>query len=162
MSGIQGIVVDRGFITQRNERAKKYNPNGRTKKRLLMDIDCELYEYLMIKNGVWKDDNRWQIDGHAPGIGAVDVKCIKGFYNIGRKKLLHILKQRGIVDYYWFVEWVERPDRPLKTGDRCGFKNIGLVGYEELLDNIQVSFKADGYYLDARRLCSGEKRYKFD
>ena len=71
----------------------------------------------MIKKGKWKDDDRWEIDGHTE-FGSVDVKCIKAYYNINRKKLIHILKQRGLVDYFYFIEWKKRPDRLLKTGDK--------------------------------------------
>lgn len=144
------ITVDKKFILQRNKRAKLYNPNGRSKERLLKDIECELYEYEMIKKGIWKDDDNWQIDGHAD-FGSVDVKCIKGYYNISRKKLLHILQQRGYVDWFYFIEWNKRPERQLKTGDNVEFKYITKVPYEEVLKHIKVSFKAEGYYFDARK-----------
>ena len=144
------ITVDKKFILQRNKRAKLYNANGRSKERLLKDIECELYEYEMIKKGIWKDDDNWQIDGHTD-FGSVDVKCIKGFYNINRKKLLHILKQREYVDYFYFIEWKERPERLLKTGDTVEFNYITKVSYEELLKYIKVSFKTEGYYFDARK-----------
>ena len=145
------ITVDKKFIQQRNKRAKLYNPNGRSKERLLMDIECELYEYEMIKKGRWKDDDRWEIDGITP-TGNVDVKCIKAYYNVNRRKLLHILKQRGTTDYFLFIEWVKRPDRLLKTGDSVEFKVIGRLTYEELIKNLKVSFKAEGYYVDARKV----------
>ena len=146
------ITVDKKFITQRNTRAKLYKANGRSQERLLRDIECELYEYEMIKKGKWKDDDHWEIDGHAP-FGSVDVKCIKGFYNINRKKLLHILKQRGLTDYFYFIEWKERPDRLLKTGDKVEFNYIGKLSYEELIRNLKISFKTEGYYVDARKTC---------
>lgn len=144
------ITIDRKFITQRNARGKLYNPNGRSKERLLRDIECELYEYEMIKKGLWKDDDNWEIDGVAD-FGSVDVKCIGRWYNINRKKLLHILKQRGKTDYYYFIEWKERPQRLLKTGDKVEFNYIGKIKYEELLQKLKISFKTEGYYFDARK-----------
>lgn len=147
------ITVDKKFITQRNARAKLYKANGRSQDRLLKNIECELYEYNMIKKGIWKDDDRWQIDGISRGKG-IDVKCIKGYYNINRKKLIHILQQRGFVDYFWFIEWNKRPDRLLKTGDEVEFKFIGTIHYEELLRNLKISFKTEGYYVDVRKICS--------
>lgn len=146
------VTIDRAFITQRNARSKLYKANGRSKQRLLRDIECELYEYAMIKKGKWKDDDRWEIDGHTP-FGSVDVKCIKGYYNINRKKLLHILKQRELVDYFYFIEWKSRPDRLLKTGDKIEFNYIGKLSYEELIKNIKISFKTEGYYVDVRKTC---------
>lgn len=145
------ITVDKKFILQRNKRAKLYNPNGRSKERLLKDIECELYEYEMIKKGIWKDDDNWKIDGVTP-TGNVDVKCIKAYYNVNRRKLLHILQQRGTTDYFLFIEWVKRPDRFLKTGDNVEFKIIGRLTYEELIKNLKVSFKTEGYYVDARKV----------
>ena len=144
------ITVDKKFIMQRNKRGEKYNPNGRSKERLLKDIECELYEYEMIKKGKWKDVDIWKIDGVAP-FGAVDVKCISKYYNINRKKLLHILQQRGSVDYFYFIEWKERPNRLLKVGDKVEFNYITKVSYEELLENLKISFKTEGYYFDARK-----------
>jgi len=144
------ITVDKKFILQRNKRAKLYKANGRSKERLLKDIECELFEYDMIKKGKWEDDDNWQVDGHAFW-GTVDVKCIKGFYNISRKKLIHILQQRDYVDWFYFIEWNKRPERLLKTGDNVEFKYITKVPYEELLKHIKVSFKTDGYYYDARK-----------
>ena len=144
------ITVDKKFIRQRNARSKLYKANGRPKERLLLDIECELYEYEMIKKGKWKDDDRWEIDGHAE-FGSVDVKCIKAYYNINRKKLIHILRQRGLVDYFYFIEWKKRPDRLLKTGDNVEFNFIGKLTYEELLKKLQISFKTEGYYVDVRK-----------
>ena len=144
------ITVDKAFIMQRNERSKLYKPNGRPMNRLLLDIECELYEYAMIKKGKWKDDDRWEIDGHTE-FGSVDVKCIKAYYNINRKKLIHILKQRGLVDYFYFIEWKDRPTRLLKTGDKVEFNFIGKLPYEELLKKLQISFKTEGYYVDVRK-----------
>jgi hypothetical protein len=144
------IKVDRKFITQRNARSKLYKANGRPLSRLLMDIECELYEYEMIKKGIWKDDDNWQIDGHAP-FGSVDVKCVKAYYNVNRKKLLHILKQRDYVDYFYFIEWKDRPTRLLKTGDEVEFNYIGKLSYDDLIKHLKISFKTEGYYVDARK-----------
>ena len=144
------ITVDKKFIMQRNKRGELYNPNGRSKERLLKDIECELYEYEMIKKGIWKDDDRWEIDGVA-NFGTVDVKTIRAYYNINRRKLLHILRQRGITDWYVFVEWKSRPKRLLKTGDKVEFNYIGKTSYEDLIKGLKVSFKTEGYYYDARK-----------
>ena len=147
---LTSIKVDRNFIKQRNERSLKYKSNGRSSERLLLDIECELYEYNKIKLGEWKDDPNWQIDGHTP-FGAVDVKCIKGFYNINRKKLLHILQQREYIDYFYFIEWNSRPERILKVGDEVSFNYITKIKYDDLLANLKISFKTEGYYFDARK-----------
>ena len=144
------ITVDKKFIMQRNKRGELYNPNGRSKERLLRDIECELYEYEMIKKGRWKDDERWEIDGIAP-FGSVDVKCIKAYYNVNRKKLLHILKQRETTEYFYFIEWKERPDRLLKVGDKVEFNYITKIKYEDLIKKLRISFKTEGYYVDVRK-----------
>lgn len=148
----QLIRVDKKFIKQRDERATLYKANGRNNERLLRDIECELYEYHMIKTGEWEDAKRWEIDGVAPW-GTTDVKCIKGYYNINRKKLLHILKQQGITEYFMFIEWNSRPDRLLVAGDKVRFNIIGKVTHQELIKKLQISFKTEGYYFDARKAC---------
>ena len=144
--------VQRDYIVKRNQRGKIYKPYGRSKDRLLKDIECEFYEYEMIRKGVWKDDERWQVDGYCKELGGVDVKCIKRYYNISRQKLLYLLKQKGHTNTFFFIEWKERPERLLKTGDTIEFNRLGPIGYGTLIDNVKVSFKGDGYYVDVRKL----------
>ena len=71
------IKVTQDFIDQRDERSKKYNPRGRDGIQLRMDIECEIFEWHMIKEHKWQDDTRWEIDGVCPVYGNVDVKFIK-------------------------------------------------------------------------------------
>ena len=145
------ITVDKKFIMQRNKRAKLYNPGKRSKEQLLRDIECELYEYEMIKKGRWQDADIWQVDGYAFH-GAIDVKCIKAYYNVSRKKLVNLIKQREYIDYYHFIEWKSRPDRLLKTGDVVEFNHLGEIKYNDLLDNLKISFKTEGFYVDVRKI----------
>ena len=66
-------------------------------KATIRDIECELYEYEMIKKGRVA---RCMIFGKLMDtpefMVAIDVKCIKAYYNVSRKKLVNIIKQRGI------------------------------------------------------------------
>ena len=149
---ITTITVDDAFIAQRDHRATIYNPYSRSQSQLKKAIECELYEYDKIKKGQWKDDDRWEIDGHCPFLGPVDVKCIRGYYNIERRKLLHMFAQQGIIKFYYFIEWLERPSRLLRSGDVVKFKDICSVPYKEALSQVKVSFKTFGYYLDVRKL----------
>lgn len=148
------IRVPKKFITMRNERALKYNAHGRSKSRLLRDIECEFYEYSKLMNGEWKDDDNWQIDGHTKEYGPVDVKCITRFYNISRQKFLYLLQQEQWINYFYFIEWKSRPDRVLKTGDEIEFTELGAISYKETIKNVKVSFKGDGYYVNARQILS--------
>ena len=100
------IIVPREYIRRRNVCAEKYNRHGRSKEKFLKDIECEFYEYEMIRKGIWKDDERWQVDGQSKEYGCVDVKCIYKFYNISRQKLLYLLQQKGHTNTFWFIEWV--------------------------------------------------------
>ena len=52
---IVDIKVTKDFINQRDARAEKYNPRGRTFEQLKLDIECEIFEWWMINKGTWKD-----------------------------------------------------------------------------------------------------------
>lgn len=153
------FVVQRDYIIKRNQRAKKYNAHNRSKEKFLRDIECEMYEYEMIRTGAWEDDERWQVDGISARFGTIDVKCISRFYNLSRQKLVYILQQRGHTDMFCFVEWKSRPNRILKTGDIIEFNQLGYIPYFELFKHLKVSFKGDGYYVDVRKVLENYGEY---
>ena len=150
MSTLQ-IHITQDFIDQRDKRGEKYNPRGRSKEQLLRDIECEAFEWHMIKTKKWANYDGWQVDGGCPIYGNVDVKCIKEWYNIPCKKFVYLLQQRNYIDHFLFVEWNERPDRLLVAGDNVSMNVLGAIEYWDVINNIQVS-KYNGFYLRARDL----------
>lgn len=148
------IKVTQDFIDWRTEKAAMYNKRGRKTERFLMDLDCEILEWHMITTDQWMESDDWKIDGIIPdpdGYKAVDVKFIDKWYNISCTKMHNILQQRHCLDGYLFYEWVDRPERPLSTGDRVDIRSIGYIPYEDLIDLIKVSRgKWGGFYADAR------------
>ena len=144
------INVTQEFVDQRDKRSEIYNPGSRSRLQLLKDIECEILEWHYIKSGVWQDDPRWEVDGHDPILGAVDVKFIQKYYNIPPKKLVYILKQRGITNAFVFAEWKERPEELLKAGDKVTVNVIGWLAYEEAIKKIQASH-FNGHYIDVRK-----------
>ena len=150
MNRVVNITVTQDFIDQRDARAKKYNARGRSDLELRMDIECEVFEWHMIKEGKWKDDDRWEIDGHCPVYGAVDVKFVKKWYNIPCQKMVYLLRQRDITNSFMFCEWVERPERLLEAGDEVAVRVLGAIDYWELIDSLRTS-KYNGFYVDVKR-----------
>lgn len=147
------IEVTQDFINQRDERAEIYNPFGRTKERLTRDIECEIYEWYMINvTKEWTDDDRWQIDGVDARLVTYDVKFIGKYYNIGKHKIIYLLRQRDITDKFRFCEWHDRPDRLLVAGDRVSVGIIGDADYWKVIDAIQPSQFNAGYYVDAAKV----------
>jgi len=147
------INVTQDFIDQREDRAKIYNPGKRSELQLRLDIECEIYEWYMISESKWDDDDRWQVDGVCPIYGNVDVKFVKKWYNITCQKLIYILRQRDITEHFFFCEWSKRPERLLEAGDKVTINLLGAVPYWDLLDNIKTS-KYNGYYADVKKLLS--------
>ena len=148
------MVVNEDFMKHKEWALENYNKYGRTDRAHSMAIDCELYERTMIEEGYWKKSSDWRIDGIDRGI-AVDVKTLAGkYFNINTgQKILNIIAQRNVIYGYQFVEWVDRPNRPLALGDRVEVSCLGLLTYDMLADNIKVSMKVPhGYYADVRRL----------
>ena len=141
------ITVKRSFVTQCNKRAEIYGANGRTKEKLRRDIEAEIFEWYMIDKDLAKDYDSWKVDMILPNLGKVDVKLISKYYNISCKKLLHIKQQQGEVENYVFIQYLERPDRVLKTGDKVKIRVLGSMSYDELWQNIKVS-RFNGYYVD--------------
>ena len=144
------IQVTQDFIDQRDHRATIYNPGKRSQNQLLKDIEAEILEWHLIKQGIWQDDPRWEIDGHDPILGAVDVKFIHKYYNIDCKKFLYLLKQRGTTNAYVFAEWINRPTGLLQAGQEIQVNTIGWLAYEEAISKVQVS-GYNGYYIDVRK-----------
>ena len=148
-------TVTQDFIDYREEKAKLYNPRGRKREQLLMDIDCEFYEWKMITEEMWEDEpDDWRIDAYMVGPDgwlALDVKFIDRWYNISPVKMCNILQQRNILHGYLFMEWISRPDRPLQDGDEVAIGQVGYVDWEELVDAIKPS-RYNGHYADIRKL----------
>ena len=147
------ITIDQGFIDQREHRATIYNQGNRTWQQFCKDIECEIHEYVMIKNDVWQDHESWKVDGVAPGIGNVDVKFIDKYYNIGHKKMAYLAWQSTDLDYFVFMEWVKRPDRLLRAGDEVEYRQVGMLSYHEFLKHVRPSKYNSGYYVDVRKVC---------
>ena len=153
------IVVTQDFIDHRTEKAALYNKRGRSHDQFLKDLDAEIYEHYMISTGDWQDEDDWRVDAYvetADGIYRFDVKFISKWYNISCTKMLNHLQQEGIVDGYNFMEWVNRPDRPLEVGDTVEVRALGVISYDELRSLIRVSRgKWGGFYADVRTYLAG-------
>ena len=144
------ITVKRSFVTQCNKRAEIYGLNGRTKAKQRRDIEAEIYEWYMIDIKQAKDHDSWKVDMILPNLGAVDVKLIGKYYNSSCQKFLHILQQKGTVDNYVFIQWVKRPERNLKTGDRVRIKILGHLSHDQVCAQVKTS-RFNGYYVDVHK-----------
>ena len=134
--------VTQDFIDHRTAKQALYNQRGRTDRKFLMDLDAELYEYNMIKEGIWDDDPDWRVDAHIPsadGAISIDVKFISKYYNLTPTKVCNILQQREILHGFLFMEWVKKPNRPLVVGDAVSMRQLGYISIEDLMDNIKAS-----------------------
>ena len=147
---IVDIKITKDFINQRDARAEKYNPRGRSFEQLKLDIECEVFEWHLIDRGTWKDHNAWQVDGVDQIWGNVDVKFIKTWYNIPCNKMIYLLQQREITNAFIFCEWHDRPQRLLVPGDTVQVNTLGILEYWELIDLIRLS-KYNGFYADIRK-----------
>lgn len=149
------------FISYVTDKTKLYNPRGRSENQLRMSIECELHEYLMIQSGEWSahpDPDQWEVDAYDGGI-AIDVKFIyKDFWNFLPHQVENLNRQRGFVDKYVFMEWCERPRRPMKVGDVVSYRQLGEMSHEEACNRIRASFhpwfqkKGYTHYIDLRHL----------
>lgn len=148
------IEVTQDFIDHRTEKAALYNKRGRSDNRFLMDLDAEIYEWYMINHGDWNAHEDWRVDAVQPCGDYVDVKFISKWYNISCTKMHNIIQQRNVLDGFVFMEWVDRPERPLECGDRVTVRRLGYIEYDSLLGLIQVSRgKWGGFYADVRKVC---------
>ena len=144
-------VVPIEFINQRDLRQQKYNARGRDLRQHLMDIDAELYEYYLINEKKYEDDDRWEVDFKSGGT-TYDAKCISKWYNISQMKMCYLLRQHGITDKFSFWEWQVRPDRPLEAGDHVVMNHLLTKDYWDIMKNIQPSKFNNGYYVDVRKM----------
>lgn len=146
------IKVTQEFIDQCYERAEIYNPGTRSKEQLLRDIECEIFEYHMIKTDQWDSHDSWKVDGVSDVYGNVDVKFVHKYYNIAHKKMAYLAWQATDLETFLFVEWVSRPDRLLKAGDEVEVRIVGYLSYMDFLKNVRPSHYNNGYYVDVRKV----------
>lgn len=150
------ITVSKEFIEHKEWALETYNLYGRTPRAHSMAIDCELYELEMISRDLWCAYDDWKVDGVCKETGRyIDVKTLSGkYFNINTgQKLLNILAQRNILDGYQFIEWADRPNRPLELGDEVEVRDIGFLSYDQLADALRVSMKVPhGYYVAVRNM----------
>lgn len=148
------LQVPSEFINYRTDKAKVYNQRGRSNRRFLMDLDAELFEYIQVwRLGAYDPHPSWMVDFSTKNGLNVDVKFIRKYWNVSREKTLNLIKQRKLLDEYWFYEWIDKPSRPLEEGDGVVVNRIGSLSYDVVADNLKKSYKEpDGFYVDVRRL----------
>ena len=149
----QKFEVKEDFLAHRAEKFEQYNQRNRTDRKFTMDLDAELLEFCMIRDGFWKEHNSWMVDAITPSGKTIDVKFIRKFWNVSREKTLNLIKQRNVLDQYAFFEWMGRPSRPFRAGDIITVRHVCTVNYDLVADNLRKSFKEpDGFYVEPRKL----------
>lgn len=140
------FTVTKEFVNQCVEHAEQY-------KSTIEKVQCELFEYEMIRRGKWKDYPGWAVDGVCPTLGNVDVKMIepngKPWWNIPPPKARNIFRQYDIIDHYFFIR-ADKMFNIFEAGDKVNIEILGYSTYKDVCKNIQVS-KTYGYYYDTRR-----------
>lgn len=146
------IQVTEAFIQQREANSELYNSCGRSKRKFLMDLDCEIVEFDYIAREVWSSWDGWEVDAIIED-KKVDLKFVQKYWNITPRRIVNIIRQRNIIDEYHFWQWVDKPSRPLEAGDVVVVRFVGELTYDQVADNIKPSFKqAGGHYVDVRSL----------
>ena len=147
------IKVTQDFIDYRTDKSQIYNQRGRSDRKFLMDLDAELYEWDKLNYDEWRSHPSWMVDAYDEWDRKIDVKFIRGFWNVSREKTLNLIKQRDVLDGYLFMEWVSKPSRPLQAGDEVEVRQVGFLSYGDVADNLRKSFKEpDGFYVPVRKL----------
>ena len=141
------IEITQDFVDQCDERATRYNANGRDSMKLRRDIEAEVFEWHMINTGQWQDHESWKVDGVCPEVGNIDVKIIPGkYYIIKGSKLMHLAWQATEMPSFMFMHWVDRPDRILKAGDKVTLEHVQTLNYPTFMSRILIS-KFGGHYV---------------
>lgn len=135
--------------------AKLYNKTESPTLDMIKRCECELYELYLMSIGRWKKFDGWQVDGISDEYGNVDVKCInidKPWWNINKLSMRNICRQHNVIDNYYFISFTEHRDPAcrLEVGQTVAFNFIGVIPYENIMKQIQCSFR-DGHYIDTRR-----------
>ena len=147
------IRINQDFLDRRAEKKELYNQRGRTDRKFLMDLDAEVYEWHMMATYQWLPYDDWKVDAIDEQGKRLDVKFIRKYWNVSREKTLNLIAQRNIIEYFCFMEWVQRPNRPLQLDDTVEIRHVGNVSFDMVADNLRKSFKEpDGFYVDVRRL----------
>lgn len=146
------ITVDKKFIEQREANLLIYKRGKRTEDKHRQNIDCELYEYEMIKSGEWLDHPMWFTDAITED-GNVEVKFIQKYFNIAaHKRKFAIEKQLTENGSFVFVEKVDWPARALEEGDVVEINVVGTLTSSTVRKNMSSSNYNSGYYVDVRNL----------
>lgn len=142
------ITIDQEFIDYRNEHKDLFQANGRDDKTRLMNADCLIVEYSMIKHALAIDSNCKEFDYEIRMFNAkVDAKIYDKWFNIPSDKVEWYMNniRSGLLTHFAFYRWVTKPVKPLIVGDVVQTTFINVVPAEEVLKNVRVS-QYDGYY----------------
>ena len=152
------LTVKPEFIEYRSKKAQEYNQRGRSDRKFLMDLDAELYEWDKLNYDEWRAHPSWMVDAIDEWERCIDVKFIRKYWNVSREKTLNLIKQRTVLDGYWFMEWVSKPARPLLPGDAVEVRQVGFLHYGDVADNLRKSFKEpDGFYVDVHKILQSRR-----
>lgn len=145
------IIVKQNFINYRTNKAVEYNQTGRSDDQFLRNLDCELYEFERLQAGSLISFNGWKADGTTLDGENIDVKFIETWFNVSDRGMDNLKAQEGTVDKFQFMEWTDRPNRPLVVGDEVSMEEIGSLTYDEVVHNL-VRSNYGGFYVKVRQI----------
>ncbi|NBP03589.1 MAG: hypothetical protein EBU90_26540 [Proteobacteria bacterium] len=142
------IKVSQDFINYRDNLKDVFRPNSRSETQRTMNADCVLFEYQLLLNKfvhkpthkghdfIWNDQK-------------VDLKLIASkYFNIPDDKVMWYMNNihNKEVTSFVFYKYENPPERPLVVGDTVSFRIVEAVSAKEVMDNIRISNKTNGYY----------------
>lgn len=126
------------FISYRNSRVRKFNPNGRNMETRLQNADCEFAEFYLTKPYTCSQHtsaNKPQYDTIHPTLGRCEWKCVTKDTATMKE---WCLKQ----DFDTFIFWrfVDKPRDILEEGDEVTIEFISTMSKEDVLKKAESSY----------------------
>lgn len=144
---IGDITIDEEFIKFRDESKNRFNPNGRDETQCLMNADCLVTEYYLLKNGMAGEPESIRYD-FSIGESKIDAKMISSkYFNMPGKSVRWYESSIELnqLTHFAFYQYINPPNRPLQAGDKVQIKLLKIEPAKKVIGN-KLKSKTSGYY----------------
>ena len=147
------FTITEDFIQHRNEMKDKFGDwdGERTPIKKLMDSDCLIIEYMLLKDGVVDKPENIQHDFILKNF-KVDIKVIQKWFNISSRNFNRFYTNtiNGDLTHFAIYRFVTKHDKPFEVGDVCEVELIEVNDSRSVLKAASPS-TFEGYYYNATK-----------
>ena len=148
------FTITEDFIQHRNDMSqifRDWDDEERNETQKLMDADCLIVEYMLLRDGVVDKPENIQQD-FIYKKDKVDIKLIKKWFNISTRNFNRFYRNiiNGDLTHFALYRFVNEPTKPFKVGDTCEVELVEVTDARSLIKAVRPSQFKGYYYIPSK------------